>query len=137
MGQYFKLVNKTKKEYVDPWDIGGVGKLWEWCANRQCSVFPFLFRKSDEGGGGDIQNEYRYAGRWSGDEVYLVGDYDSSELYEKATENYTNISLELVEEFNDFVGDKDLMLGINERVVDKIKPDFVVTISKREDDSGN
>jgi hypothetical protein len=38
---------------------------------------------------------------------------------------------------NDFVGDKDLMLGINERVVDKIKPDFVVTISKREDDSGN
>ena len=35
MGQYFRLLNYDKREYVDPWDLGGVAKLWEWCALGQ------------------------------------------------------------------------------------------------------
>jgi hypothetical protein len=52
MGQYFIAVNKTKQEYVRSWDIGGVAKLWEWCANRTAGIFPYLLRKSNEGGAG-------------------------------------------------------------------------------------
>lgn len=44
-------------------------------------------------------------GRWAGDRVALIGDYDSSalwrELYE--TKSYRNISRELVEAWNPFV----------------------------------
>ena len=35
-------VNVTKKECVRPWDIGGLAKLWEWCANRTAGIFPYL-----------------------------------------------------------------------------------------------
>jgi len=104
MGQYFMAVNKTKKEYVRSWDIGGVAKLWEWCVNRTAGIFPYLLRKSSERGGGDIAvEEPQFAGRWAGDEVYLVGDYDESNLYEIAQSEYHNIAHELAEEYNEFV----------------------------------
>ena len=68
-------------------------------------------RKSNEGGGGDIQSpDAKYAGRWAGDEVYLVGDYDESDLYEKAGNEFTNISQPLVEEYNDFIEVEELQL---------------------------
>jgi len=103
VGQYFRLVNLDKKEYVDPWAIGGLGKLWEWCANNQCRVIPFLLRKSSQGGGGDIHKDYKYAGRWAGDRIVLVGDYDESGLFDKVEEEFREISEELAKEFNDFI----------------------------------
>jgi hypothetical protein len=70
MGQYFIAVNKTKKEYVRSWDIGGVAKLWEWCVNRTAGIFPYLLRKRNEGGGGDIYlDNLQYAARWAAHEV--------------------------------------------------------------------
>lgn len=48
-------------------------------------------------------------GRWAGDEVYLVGDYDSSKLYGEAL-GYRNISRELADEWNDFIELKELQL---------------------------
>ena len=111
MGQYFRAVNVSKKEYVSPWDIGGLAKLWEWCANRTAGIFPYLLRKSNESGGGDISHpDAKYAGRWAGDEVYLVGDYDESDLYEKAGNEFTNISQPLVEEYNNFIEVEELKL---------------------------
>jgi hypothetical protein len=44
-----------------------------------------------------------YAGRWAGDPIYLVGDYDSSKLYDKARAHYTNIAKRLVDEYNRFI----------------------------------
>jgi hypothetical protein len=97
-------VNVTRKEYVRSWDIGGVAKLWEWCVNRQAGIFPYLLRRSTGRGGGDITlKRPHYAGRWAGDEVYLIGDYDESNLYEIATGLYRNISKELASEYNQFV----------------------------------
>ena len=51
-----------------------------------------------------MQLEYpRYAGHWAGDEIYLVGDYDDSKLFDIAETEYHNISKELAEEYNRFV----------------------------------
>lgn len=103
MGQYFRAVNLDKKEYICPWEIGGAAKLWEWCANRQAGIFPFLLRKSNEGGGGDIKKDYKTAGRWAGSRIVLIGDYDESRLWDKLEEEYKDISRELVKDYNDFI----------------------------------
>lgn len=118
MGQYFIAINKTKKEYFRAWEIGGGAKLWEWCANPQSGVWPFLLRKSNESGGGDVHYqvpEPKYAGRWAGDEVYLVGDYDNSNLYQIASEEFTDIAEALVAEYNRFI-------GIQEHQLEYIEP---------------
>jgi len=105
MGQYFIAVNKTRREYFTAWEIGGTAKLFEWCANRHAGVLAYLLRKSNETGGGDIDDPAisPYAGLWAGDEVYLVGDYDSSQLYELAQREFRNIAKELVDEYNEFI----------------------------------
>ncbi|MCM2374693.1 hypothetical protein [Aporhodopirellula aestuarii] len=116
MGQYFKAVNTDKQEYICPWCISGGAKLWEWAANPQGSIFTLLLRKSDEGGGGDFYGYHKgcdeggpitapvshIAGRWAGDRVCLLGDYDSSGLYQELT-SFRNISRELVDEWNTFI----------------------------------
>jgi hypothetical protein len=90
-----------------------MAKLWEWCVNPTAGIFPYLLRKSSERGGGDIEFASPYfAGRWAGDEVYLVGDYDESDLYEKARTAYRNISRELAVEYNQFIAVDDLKLHI-------------------------
>lgn len=104
MGQYFKIVNEDKKEIVDPWKINGSAKFLEWLYSKQARVLVWLLRKSDGDGGGDIheaeREKYKTLGRWAGDRISLVGDYDSSGLYDKATKKYTDISPLLLQEFN-------------------------------------
>jgi hypothetical protein len=147
MGQYFRAVNKTKKEVVCPWCIGGGAKLWEWAANPIGALFVLLLRKSSGSGGGDYYgygapqvikldgraptelatafasiasmegapasiDDSSVVGRWAGDEVYLVGDYDSSRLYQESC-RYRNISRELVETWNSFVDLDDRRLTYN------------------------
>lgn len=116
MGQYFMAVNRSKKEYVTAWEIGGLAKLWEWCANPIAGIFPYLLRQSDNSGGGDVDpSQTMYAGRWAGDEVYLVGDYDSSLLFQQATTQYTSIAEGLVQEYNRFIVHKALKLKYERR----------------------
>jgi len=103
MGQYFILINLDKKECICSWNLSTGAKLWEWCANNICRLLPFLLRKSSENGGGDIRKDYKNAGRWAGNKIVLVGDYDDSKLYQKARDKFKDISKEVVEEFNDFI----------------------------------
>jgi len=114
VGQYFLLANLDRREYIDPHKIGGALKLWEWCANDFCRLLPFLLRQSDSLGGGDLHDPegYEYAGRWAGDRIVLVGDYDSSGLYHEVRESYTDISVDAAIEFNTFMGDVDLMIEV-------------------------
>jgi hypothetical protein len=51
-------------------------------------------------------------GRWAGDEVHLVGDYDSSKLYQESR-GFRNISEELVEVWNSFIDMDDMRLTYN------------------------
>ncbi len=116
MGQYFKIVNQDKKEVINAWDLGGTAKFWEWLWNPQARVFVWLLRKSDEGGGGDINDPERFEtlGRWAGDRITLIGDYDSSRLWSMSETKdadgnllpnvtYTDISALVRKEFNDAI----------------------------------
>jgi hypothetical protein len=107
MGQYFRAVNVSKAEYVDPWDIGGFAKLSEWCANvDQAGIFPYLLRTSSGSGGGDVHTRIahpKFAGRWAGDVVHLVGDYDETGLFASAEAHYRNISKPLMREYRRFM----------------------------------
>jgi hypothetical protein len=93
MGQYYKLVNTTKREQISAWKFGGVAKFFEWLYNHQARVLVWLLRTSDEGRGGDIPDwtKYQTLGRWAGDQITLIGDYDSSKLWH-TTEDFTDIS---------------------------------------------
>jgi hypothetical protein len=125
MGQYFQAVNLDKKECVCPWCLSGGAKLFEWAANTQGAIFTLLLRCSDEGGGGDYFGyhrgydegsavpEHEIAGRWAGDRVVLIGDYDSSKLWDKLP-RYRNISKEVVETWNDFIEIPELKLTYRE-----------------------
>lgn len=104
MGQYFLIVNTDKREYLHPHRLGCGLKLWEICANKALNVLGFLLRQSSEGGGGDIQKDYKNAGRWAGDRIVIVGDYDDSKLYEKAKAEFKEITGEIKDEWNDFIG---------------------------------
>lgn len=111
MGQYFKIANLDKKEFVRTWDIDSGAKFLEILYNNIARLVPYLLRKSDEGGGGDIDNfeELEYCGRWACDRIVIIGDYDSSNLYEEIEESngWTNISKETVKEFNSIMEFED------------------------------
>lgn len=118
MGQYFKIVNEDTHEVITSWGLGGAAKFWEWLYNRQASVFVWLLRKSDGDGGGDMhadeRQRYRTLGRWAGDRIILIGDYDSSGLWERSVTRdannrplpdatYTDISELVRHEFNEAI----------------------------------
>ena len=99
MGQYFLLVNLDKKEYIAPHSLNSGAKFLEFI--YYSDVLFLLLRKSNEEGGGDIDtNEYKNAGRWAGDKIILIGDYDESKLYDKALQEYKDISKELKKDIN-------------------------------------
>jgi hypothetical protein len=60
MGQYYKLVNFDKREFVESWPLDCGAKLMEWSycrAGMACALMNLI------------------AGSWKGDRVYAVGDY--------------------------------------------------------------
>ena len=67
MGQYFYIVNLTKREYIDPHRLDCGLKLIEIVASDVLNVLGLLLRQSCETGGGDIQKRLQH-GRQMGRE---------------------------------------------------------------------
>lgn len=98
MGQYFLVVNKTKKQYLDPHRFHDGLKAREFGSGRRTlSALHALLTKSDGSGGGDYKPDPTgLVGSWGGDRIIIVGDYDSSKLYRKARDSYEEISGNLI-----------------------------------------
>jgi uncharacterized protein (DUF2249 family) len=96
MGQYFYIINLDKKEYLHPHKLGSGLKFYEIISTHVPQTLVYLLRQStDPGSAGPIGPN---AGRWAGDRITVVGDYDESELFQKASDSYKDISLEIREE---------------------------------------
>lgn len=77
MGQYYKIVNVTKKQYINPVTFGSGYKLMEF-ASDGCSAMTglaVLLANSNGRGGGDLCSDNEVVGSWAGDRIVIAGDY--------------------------------------------------------------
>lgn len=113
MGEYFKLINLDKKEFLHPHKCASGLKIWEIVASgTPLRIMGYLLQ---------------YGGRWAGDRVIIEGDYDDHlGLYELCTDKdgleslnkwrkdngltpykkkdlYKDITDEVIPEYNEFI----------------------------------
>jgi hypothetical protein len=76
MGQYHKVFNLDKKEYIHGHRIGTGLKLMEQVGFDKCaaSAVWLLLAASNGRGGGDAK-DHGLIGRWAGDRIAVIGDY--------------------------------------------------------------
>jgi len=95
MGQYFLVVNTDKKEYLMPHDFGSGLKFMEFTVDEGGVMHGLAHLLAQSSDGVHIDNP-EITGRWIGDHVVIVGDYDESKLYDTAYDTYENISNKVI-----------------------------------------
>ena len=100
MGQYHKLYNLDKKEYVHAHRIDNGLKLMEQIGwPRSTSTALFLLIANSNGRGGGDAAPHPMIGRWAGDRVLVQGDYaepnDPAYTPEETLEQFTDISADI------------------------------------------
>lgn len=78
MGQYHYIANLTKRQYINPHQIGSGLKIMEqvgWEASPSTALF-LLLACSNGRGGGDA-GHHPLVGHWAGDQVAVIGDYST------------------------------------------------------------
>lgn len=76
MGQYHKVYNVDKREYIEPHEISNGLKLVEQIGyEHSTSTALFLLLANSNGrGGGDVE-DHEFIGRWAGNRIVVQGDY--------------------------------------------------------------
>ena len=110
MGQYYKVVNTTKGQTLTPHAFGSGAKLMEFSSDGQSvmQALAILLADGNGRGGGDLRSENSLIGSWAGDNIVVAGDYADEgkfvpvknrkeNLYSYASENFTDISFEVIE----------------------------------------
>lgn len=69
MGQYFLIVNTTKREFLDPHQFGDGLKLGELNGGQVMHALVAMLSSGAEMDGGAVY------GRWAGDRIVIAGDY--------------------------------------------------------------
>ena len=110
MGQYHKLFNLDKKEFVKGHDIDNGLKLMEQCGfQKSTSTALWLLLACSNGRGGGDAKQHPLIGTWAGDRIAVIGDYaepddipglDASEMYHSGIDNYKNISADVLAMLN-------------------------------------
>jgi hypothetical protein len=102
MGQYHKVYNLDRKEFIHPHKIDCGLKLVEQMGFRgsTADALFLLVANSNGRGGGDV-NDHPMIGRWAGDRVVVQGDYsevnDKAHISDDELENYREISSSVME----------------------------------------
>jgi hypothetical protein len=110
MGQYYKIVNVKKKQYITPHTFGDGAKLMEFSmsANGVLAGLAILLADGNGRGGGDLHSENPIVGSWAGDNIVIAGDYADNgnflpadkqdvNLYSVTTEEGEDISLKVLD----------------------------------------
>ena len=100
MGQYFIAVNLDKREFIHPHRFGDGLKFYEMCGSSSgvLAALAHLLRQSD-----DPVSKHDIVGSWANCRVTIVGDYDSSKLYETVMDEFKDVSFDV---FRAMVDDK-------------------------------
>ena len=93
MGQYFIVANTTRQEFLHPHKFGEGLKFLEFTTG-DFGVMHGLAHLLAQSSDGVAIDDPESTGRWIGDNVVIVGDYDDSGIFRDAvdSENYTDIS---------------------------------------------
>jgi hypothetical protein len=88
MGQYYKIVNIKKKQYISPYTFGDGSKLMEFSmsANGVLAGLAILLADGNGRGGGDLNSNNSIVGSWSGDNIVIAGDYADEGKFVKETD---------------------------------------------------
>jgi hypothetical protein len=88
MGQYYKIVNIKKKQYITPHIFGDGSKLMEFSmsANGVLAGLAILLADGNGRGGGDLHSENDIVGSWAGDNIVIAGDYADDGKFVKDTD---------------------------------------------------
>jgi hypothetical protein len=108
MGQYYKIVNIKKKQYISPHTFGDGSKLMEFSmsASGVLAGLAILLADGNGRGGGDLHSENDIIGSWAGDNIVVAGDYadegkfvkePEQTLYEVASSEGEDISVKVLE----------------------------------------
>lgn len=113
MGQYHRIVNLDKREFLHPHKFGDGLKLMEFGHSSSGTLLGLtvLLAAACKGGGrggGDIHADSPLVGSWAGDRIAIVGDYseatdlpheyDAEYLYGRLSDevDYRDISEEVI-----------------------------------------
>ena len=108
MGQYYKIVNIKKKQYISPHTFGDGSKLMEFSmsANGVLAGLAILLADGNGRGGGDLHSENDIVGSWAGDNIVIAGDYADTgkfvkepeqNLYEVASSEGEDVSIKVLD----------------------------------------
>ena len=96
MGQYYKIVNIKKKQYITPHTFGDGAKLMEFSmsANGVLAGLSILLADGNGRGGGDLHSENDIVGSWAGDNIVVAGDYaDDGKFVKEVDKNLYSVAL--------------------------------------------
>ena len=102
MGQYHKVYNIDRKEFIHPHSIDCGLKLVEQMgfSGSTADALFLLVANSNGRGGGDVV-DHPMIGRWAGDRVVVQGDYsevnDKAHITKSELEGYRDISSSVLE----------------------------------------
>ena len=94
MGQYHKLINITKKEFVVGHDIGINLKHYEQIGfegSMADVLYCLMIAQGDDRRGGGEVSGHKLIGHWTGDPVAIVGDYYTEDTDNRSYKNLYDI----------------------------------------------
>ena len=108
MGQYYKIVNIKKKQYITPHTFGDGAKLMEFGMSRSgvLTGLTILLADGNGRGGGDLGSNNPIVGSWAGDNIVIAGDYadpgkfvkeEDKNLYQVAINEGEDVSLKVLD----------------------------------------
>ena len=95
MGQYYKIVNIKKKQYISPHTFGDGSKLMEFSmsASGVLAGLAILLADGNGRGGGDLHSTNDIIGSWAGDNIVVAGDYaDEGKFVKETSRNLYNVA---------------------------------------------
>ena len=119
MGQYYKIVNLDKHEFLDTYTFNDGAKLLEFGCSSEGTLtsLAILLADGNGRGGGDLHSNNPIIGSWAGDRIVVAGDYadkhnflnvdqiakhkmlndgEDPNLYDHATQHFKDISEEVL-----------------------------------------